>query len=202
MSLCPRDRAIAAALRGLAIVATLLGAAPAHAQVGTWNVEGRVKILACVGDQCVADSDRLSGTSTLNEDGTYQSPNLGAGCLAGVPDETGQWRLEGHNRIAFEPANMDDLVDAILSCFPDVSFNLRDYSSRGKLKKDGQLIKGKSRLRGLVFVDGQTVAARAVLRWKATPALAGTAASSRAAAAATPLAARALVLVLQRLSSR
>ncbi len=186
-------------LRRLAVVAVLLGTGQAHAQVGTWNVEGRVKVLACVGNQCVADSDRLFGTSTLNEDGTYQSPNLGAGCLGDVPYETGQWRLEGHNRIVFESTNVEDIVAAVLACFPEVAFQIHDYISRGKLKKGGQLIKGKSRLRGRVFVDGQTVAAKAVLRWTATPALAGTVGGSRTSAAATPAAAG-LAVLMQRLS--
>jgi hypothetical protein len=191
---------VPAMLSAVAITAVLFLGERADAQVGTWNVEGKVKILACIGDQCVADSEEVAGVSILNGDGTYSAPNLGGGCLGDVPDEMGLWRLEGHNRIVFEATNVDDIIDATLACFPDVSFELKDYGNRGKLKKQGQLMKGKSRLRGFVTVQGQRVAARAVLRWKATPALAGTVGTSRTSAIGAPIAGG-LPVILERLSS-
>ena len=186
-------------LLGLALGTLLVGAELAHAQVGTWNVEGRVKAIACLGDQCGSDSQQLSGTGTIFEDGTYSSPNLGAGCLGAVPDEQGLWHLEGHNRIVFEPTNVDDIVDAVLACYPGVGFELRDYTNRAKLKQGGQLMKGKAKLRARVTVEGQHVAAKAIWKWTGTPA-AGTAVASQTT---TPMpTVSALVTVLERLSPR
>ena len=106
----------------LAVGVLLASPEPAHAQIGTWNAEGRVKAIACLGNECASDSKQLSGTATILEDGTYRSPNLGGGCLGEVPDEEGVWRLEGQNRIVFETTNIDDIVDAVLACYPGVGF--------------------------------------------------------------------------------
>jgi hypothetical protein len=95
---------------------------------------------------------------------------------------------------------VDDIIDAIVACFPDVTFELKDYVNRGKLKQQGQLMKGKSRLRGRVTVQGRQVAAKAVLRWTATPALPSTIRASRTGAAATT-SAGGLTAILERLSS-
>jgi hypothetical protein len=162
--------------------------APARAQVGTWNVEGRVTAVACLAGQCASQSQRVSGTSTLEENGTYRSPNPGGGCLGDVPDEVGTWQLEEHNRIVFEPTNVDEIIAAIEICYPGLSFEFRDYRNKGKLKRGGQLLKGKARLRGRVSIAGRRVAAKAVMRWKGTPA-AASAAAARTAAATPGLAA-------------
>jgi len=163
--------------------ALLTCATAARAQVGTWNVEARVTAVACLGDQCASQSERVSGTSTLEEDGTYRSPNPGGGCLGAVPDEVGTWRLEERNRIVFEPTNVDEIVDAIELCYPGVSFEFRDYRNTGKVKRGGQLLKGKAKLRGRVVVDGRRFAAKAVMRWKGTPAAASASAASGTATA-------------------
>jgi len=182
----------------LAVGVLLASPEPAHAQIGTWNAEGRVKAIACLGNECASDSQQLSGTATILEDGTYRSPNLGGGCLGEVPDEEGVWRLEGHNRIVFETTNIDDIVDAVLACYPGVGFELRDYTNRAKLKQNGQLLKGKAKLRARVTVQGQHVAAKAIWKWTGTPVAATTVAASRTATPA-PMAS-ALAILLQRLA--
>ena len=144
------------------------------AQVGTWQVAtGKPKAVACLGDLCESrKGQRATGILIIEADGTYRSPSVGAGCVGGrlVPDEVGLWRLKGRKKLVFQATNLNEIVDAVETCFDGATVNVRRYDNRAKIKRGGQLLKGVTKLRGRVRVQGRNISVKLIMRWKGTPA--------------------------------
>jgi len=142
----------------------------ADAQVGTWNLVGRPKAVACLAGRCAQERGPVqTGIVEIAAEGTYRSPNSGSACTSASPDEVGTWTQDGQT-ILFEPQNLDDIVTAVEACFDGVTMDVRDYRNKAKLKRNGTLLRGTAKLRGRVQYRGRSISVAGILRWKGTPA--------------------------------
>ena len=159
----------------LHVLAALLGIAlisdppDAHAQAGSWLVNGQVNVTVRVRGRVVHRHGRLRATFVLSEDGHYEQPGnlLCAGDSLDIAEE-GTWRRDVGGRLVLEPTNLDDLLSVIGNCVAgvDLSVEIDEYRHVFKLGKTGLRLAGRTVMRGRITVDDESFPFHALARYR------------------------------------
>jgi len=94
------------------------------------------------------------GSLILYDDGTYLVPggqliDCAGGTAVNVPDEIGVVRPVRRRSFVLEPTNEDALFAAAAECLQEAN-PFRSYRARLKLAKDGETLRGRSTVKGLI----------------------------------------------------